>query len=217
MKGRLHTLLTASVSHSTNTHFLFNIFAFVSFFEMTNKTSYNAWQTLQFFGASSVCSNLTHLAFSKHPVLGSSGFIFSGLTFLIALNPRDLYTLIFPIYSHLTGLQLLDLSLLLNAVGLLTRYPISWFGHLGGMAAGLLTADLVGVRKLSDWQLLHAQYFRFDWAFSLEEYEVKLRILKAFLINDQPALQHAKNLNTQIYEKRLENRRRSLSKWTSNE
>ncbi|CXJ03877.1 rhomboid protease ROM6 [Plasmodium berghei] len=164
-KKHYHTIFTASISHMTLPHFLFNMWAFHTitntllypeikekktnyyyFFnyksnilekKITNKDIINVCLL------SSVMSTIPYILLNRYAqLLGASGAIMGLVYILSVVKPNEIFVSVFPFpYLKLSALQLCHISILTNFIFLFYKknnFSIAWSAHLFGLLGGAI-------------------------------------------------------------------------------
>lgn len=178
--GRLHTLLTSSLSHQRFLHFLVNSYGLSVFGAVAAKTLSVAelGGLLALCGTSSSAAHV--LCHPGTPVLGASGMLMGLVVVGGSLAPDHRFHMVLPVPGmSLSMLQVADLTCAVNLAGFLARRrylgSVAWAAHLGGAGAGLLVSVAAAARndaRFADpWAVRVAQTGD-DWlrtAISLDE------------------------------------------------
>ncbi|CAD2098305.1 hypothetical protein YYG_03178 [Plasmodium vinckei petteri] len=164
-KKRYHTIFTASISHMTLPHFLFNMWAYHT---ITNtllypeikekKTNYYYFfnyksnilekkitnkDIISVCLLSSVMSTIPYVLINRSTqLLGASGAIMGLVYTLSVVKPNEIFVSVFPFpYLKLSALQLCHMSILTNFIFLFYKrnnFNIAWSAHLFGLLGGAL-------------------------------------------------------------------------------
>ncbi|KAL8272627.1 hypothetical protein Esti_003415 [Eimeria stiedai] len=146
---RLHTLLTASMSHAAFLHILMNGMLLQLLLQQLQPVL-SGPEVWALWALSSLMGVAAHMSVSTLPVLGASSFACCLLWVEGVCRSRDLFMTVLPVPGvMLTALQLSQLNVAVNGgLYLLSRFGkgpvaralqgVSWVGHLGGIAAGCL-------------------------------------------------------------------------------
>eukprot|EP00401_Gymnodinium_catenatum_P019386 CAMPEP_0117540936 /NCGR_PEP_ID=MMETSP0784-20121206/43756_1 /TAXON_ID=39447 /ORGANISM="" /LENGTH=259 /DNA_ID=CAMNT_0005337607 /DNA_START=103 /DNA_END=882 /DNA_ORIENTATION=+ len=170
--GRLHTLLTSSVSHAAPLHFAVNTFG-LGVFGSVAAEKLSATEVAGILAVCGTSSSAAHVLFHPlSPVLGASGALMGLVAAASLLEPERRFRMILPVPgATLTMLQVADLAFVINAFGFFvlrrSMPTVAWAAHLGGTASGLGLA--CGARWCNDdrrfaepWAL-HADRCGEDW------------------------------------------------------
>ncbi|GAW82123.1 rhomboid protease ROM6 [Plasmodium gonderi] len=160
-----HTMFTASISHITLPHFLFNMWAFhtISNTLLSPEIKENKKNYYFFFNykssvlekkmtdndimkvcfLSSIISTLPYIFLHKrNQLLGASGAVMGLVYILSTVKPNEVFVSLFPLpYVKMTALQLCHLSILTNFVFLFLKrnhFSIAWSAHLFGLMGGAI-------------------------------------------------------------------------------
>ncbi|KJP85923.1 hypothetical protein AK88_04455 [Plasmodium fragile] len=160
-----HTIFTASMSHITLPHFLFNMWAFHTISNTLlspeikeNKTNYYFFfnykssvlekkmtdkDIMKIYALSSIVSTVPYILLHRsNQLLGASGAVMGLVYILSTVKPNEVFVSLFPLpYLKMTSLQLCHLSILTNFVFLFCRrnhFNIAWLAHLFGLMGGAL-------------------------------------------------------------------------------
>lgn len=163
-KKYYHTCLTASISHITFPHFLFNMYAFyvisnalVSpeikesakkyfFFNFKSNTVEKKITDIDIINVcilSSLCSTIPYVLLNKNNrVLGASGSLMGLIYILSTVKPNEVFVSLFPFpYLKLTALQLCHITILTNFLFLFVKrnvFNVAWTAHLFGFLGGAI-------------------------------------------------------------------------------
>ncbi|EUD67749.1 hypothetical protein C922_01938 [Plasmodium inui San Antonio 1] len=160
-----HTIFTATISHITLPHFLFNMWAFHTISNTLlspeikeNKTNYYFFfnykssvlekkmtdrDIMKICVLSSIVSTVPYIFLHRaNQLLGASGAVMGLVYILSTVKPNEVFVSLFPLpYLKMTSLQLCHLSILTNFVFLFYRrnhFNIAWLAHLFGLMGGAL-------------------------------------------------------------------------------
>ncbi|SBT77986.1 rhomboid protease ROM6, putative [Plasmodium ovale] len=160
-----HTIITASISHMTLPHFLFNMWAFHTItntllcpeIKENKKNRYlffnyksnvlekkiNDRDIINICILSSLLSTLPYIFLhKKNQLLGASGSIMGLIFILSTVKPNEVFISLFPFpYLKMTALQLCHISILTNFLFLLFKknhFNIAWSAHLFGLLGGAI-------------------------------------------------------------------------------
>ncbi|CRH01640.1 rhomboid protease ROM6, putative [Plasmodium relictum] len=162
-KKYYHTILTASISHITFPHFLFNMWAFHTITNVLlspeikeNKKNYlffnyksnslekkiNDNDIINICILSSLFSTIPYIFLNKkNQILGASGAIMGLIYILSTVKPNEVFISIFPFpYLKLSSLQLCHLTILTNFLFLFFKrnvFSVAWSAHLFGLLGGV--------------------------------------------------------------------------------
>ncbi|CRG95158.1 rhomboid protease ROM6, putative [Plasmodium gallinaceum] len=162
-KKYYHTILTASISHITFPHFLFNMWAFHTITNALlspeikeNKKSYlffnyksnilekkiNDKDIINICVLSSLLSTIPYIFLNKkNKILGASGAIMGLIYILSTVKPNEVFISIFPFpYLKLSSLQLCHLTIFTNFLFLFFKrnfFSVAWSAHLFGLLGGV--------------------------------------------------------------------------------
>ncbi|KAI4836344.1 rhomboid protease ROM6 [Plasmodium brasilianum] len=164
-KKYYHTIFTASISHITVPHFLFNMWAFHTITNTLlcpeikeNKKNYyiffnyksnvlekkiNDKDIINVCLLSAIISTIPYILLHKrNQILGASGSIMGLIYLLSTVKPNEIFVSIFPLpYLKMTALQLCHMSILTNFLFLFFKrnnFGIAWSAHLFGMLGGVI-------------------------------------------------------------------------------
>ncbi|CAG9473201.1 unnamed protein product [Plasmodium vivax] len=160
-----HTIFTATISHITLPHFLFNMWAFHTISNTLlspeikeNKTNYYFFfnykssvlekkmtdrDIIKVCVLSSIISTVPYILLHKgNQLLGASGAVMGLVYLLSTVKPNEVFVSLFPLpYLKMTSLQLCHLSILTNFLFLFCRrnhFNVAWLAHLFGLMGGAL-------------------------------------------------------------------------------
>ena len=184
--GRFQCAVLAGLSHVTIPHLFMNVWGLEVIGRPTS-TYLTGNEIFGFYFLTSLVSSLGHVLIHRTPVIGASGVLMGTVVLTAMLRPRDAYVMLFPFPGlTLTTVQLADISVLINLVGLLRSskaFPqISWIGHLLGCGCGLtfgLYRRIVNRdERFADPLALHRRYSYLDWLLTIEDLKDTLKMLK---------------------------------------
>jgi hypothetical protein len=140
-----------------------------------------------FYVLTSMVSSLGHVVVHRTPVIGASGVLMGMVVLTAMMRPRDAYVMLFPFPGlTLTTVQLADISVFINLVGLMRSgqafQQVSWIGHLLGCGCGLVFGLYSRImnkdERFADPLALHRRYSYLDWLLTCHDFKDMVRGFK---------------------------------------
>jgi membrane associated rhomboid family serine protease len=145
--GQLWRLLTFNFVHADRFHLLSNM-AFVLILGLALENAFSRRSYLVIMTSSAICSGIASYLLTVEPSAGASGVVFGILGALVVFGIKY-HALIPRPYTYYFGWSLLPLLLVTIYAGLTQPLVDNW-GHLGGLAGGVVSCALLEAEVLEN-------------------------------------------------------------------